>query len=389
MAIQQIEIININASRISNLGRVNDLFIYLTNLNPTVVCIQEINVFSVLSIFRGYYQIFVNYYLEGNNNIGIVTLIKNDVKIVDQLISLDGRILGIKCKTVQIWNVYPLSGAENKKQRESFFRETLNNLMVNWKDHTKYLFQLGDHNCIYRKEDSLNNPVQHMQQGLISHLKIHGLNDGFTQVHGEQTIMYSRVTNRSATRIDYIFSNSKNCSSFEYIDAGLGYDHKAVVANYDIEMVIEKSFIPRKHYFNSWVIPKFLEEDKIFLREAKLLFDDLWSEFNENNCEDISFFWDKGKKLLIHLAQNREKQINFEENERLNTLKIFYNAYLEGLKEGSDCKADLIEVKKEIVDIQKGRSKKLIDKMRGNEIDDHIYDIHKLQRGKNMKIKKS
>ena len=138
-----------------------------------------------MKVFRNQFQVYINYDLKGNNNIGIVTLVKKDLQVVDQLFSLDGRILGIKCQHIQIWNVYPLSGAENKKNRETFFRENLNNIMMNWKDHSKYVFQLGDHNCIYRKEDSLNNAGQHMQPGLISHLKIHGLKDGWVKINGE------------------------------------------------------------------------------------------------------------------------------------------------------------------------------------------------------------
>ena len=37
---------------------------------------------------------------------------------------------------IQIWNVNPQSGSGFKKDRETFFRETLCNLMMNWKDQT-------------------------------------------------------------------------------------------------------------------------------------------------------------------------------------------------------------------------------------------------------------
>ena len=36
---------------------------------------------------------------------------------------------------------YPLSGSGFKKGREIFCRETLCNLMLNWKDQTKYVIE--------------------------------------------------------------------------------------------------------------------------------------------------------------------------------------------------------------------------------------------------------
>ena len=72
-----------------------------------------------------------------------------------------------------------ISGTENKQRREIFFREELVNLMMNWKDESKYIFQVGDHNCTHREEDSLNNQSQHKQMGLITEMNIMGLKDSF------------------------------------------------------------------------------------------------------------------------------------------------------------------------------------------------------------------
>ena len=84
-----------------------------------------------------------------------------------------------------------------------FFREDLSDLMMNWKDHSKFIIQAGDHNCTHRLEDSLYNPGQHLQQGLVLHLKLNGLKDDFLVLNGPQVIEYSRVTNRSRTRIGH------------------------------------------------------------------------------------------------------------------------------------------------------------------------------------------
>ena len=154
----------------------------------------------------------------------------------DTIVGQNGRILGIKLQNCQIWNIYPPSGSEFRKAREIFFNDTLCNLLINWKDQTKYIFQVGDHNCIYRNEDTKNNPGQHLQPALVKYLKINGLNDDFTAVHGKATVAYSRVTAVSATRIDYIFSNSNLCQQFEYLDVylsdGKKFDHRAAIASY-------------------------------------------------------------------------------------------------------------------------------------------------------------
>ena len=84
---------------------------------------------------------------------------------------------------MQIWNVYPKSGSAYKKERECFFREDLNQLMIQWKDDTRYVFQTGDHNCIHRAQDPFQNASQHLQQGLVSHLRTHGISDDFLKLH--------------------------------------------------------------------------------------------------------------------------------------------------------------------------------------------------------------
>ena len=374
-----LEFININASRISNPNRVKDISNFITLFNASIICIQEINIFSALKEFKNGYQVFSNYDLEGNDNVGIVTLIRKEIKVIDQIISNDGRILGIKCNQFQVWNVYPISGTAFKNKRELFFREELANLMMNWKDHSK-IFQLGDHNCIHRREDSLNNAAQHLQPGLIAHMKIHGLKDGFIEFHGPNKIEYSRITDRSKTRIDYIFSNSNKCTFFEYVDMGLGLDHKAVHGRYDIDLEGNFEKIPKNRFHPMWVIPKFLEEDEIFIQEVNVLFGDIYSAYIQSGETDISFYWQQSKLFIQKLAKKREKSLKLEEQNRMDILKVYYAGLLTFLNEGSDCLQDIKKIKDEIVQIQKNRSKKLIDKMRGCEIEDHVYDIHKLQK---------
>ena len=162
-------------------------------------------------VFKEYYQVIINGDDNMGEGIGIMTLIDKNIYIEGTILGNTGRIIGIRLKNIQIWNIYPISGSGNKNKRELFFREDLINLMMNWKDESKYIFQVGDHNCTHRDQDSINNPKQHKQAGLIQQMKIMGLKDAFIQHFGDDEIQFSRITNRSATRIDLILSNMKTC----------------------------------------------------------------------------------------------------------------------------------------------------------------------------------
>ena len=119
------DIISLNTSRISNPLRIKEVVKIILKLKPSIVCIQEINVFNALEAFKSHFQVFVNYELESNSRVGVVTLINKKIQVLDQILSLDGRILGLKGKNFQIWNIYPKSGTANKPNRETFLERVL------------------------------------------------------------------------------------------------------------------------------------------------------------------------------------------------------------------------------------------------------------------------
>ena len=152
-----LNILNFNASRTCSLVKINRFLEFLNEYDPIFVCIQEINVVSALKVFSSKFQVLINVEANSNDGIGIVYLVKKGFPILDSIIGKNGRIIGAKVNDIQFWNVYPQSGSNLKKARETFFREDLCLLMANWKDHTKDLFELGDHNCTHRAIDSLHN----------------------------------------------------------------------------------------------------------------------------------------------------------------------------------------------------------------------------------------
>ena len=152
-----LNIFNFNASRCSNFNKINSFLDFFGDYDPLCICIQEINVAGALKVFSQKYQVFINIENGVRDGVGIVTLIKKGFKILDSIIGLNGRIIGIKLCNMQIWNFYPKSGTGFKNEREIFFREQLTELMIQWKDSTQFIFQTGDHNCTHRLVDSLYN----------------------------------------------------------------------------------------------------------------------------------------------------------------------------------------------------------------------------------------
>merc|ERR1712082_576442 len=113
---------NFNASRISSLIKIRN---FLNQYDPIFVAIQEINITSAIKIFSEKFQVLVNIEEGSKDGIGIVSLIKKDIHIVDTIVGVNGRIIGIKIKDAQYWNIYPQSGTNLKNRREVFFREEL------------------------------------------------------------------------------------------------------------------------------------------------------------------------------------------------------------------------------------------------------------------------
>ena len=381
-------VFNFNAYRSSNIMRIQQFYDFFSEYDPSFICIQEINVKSALKVFSDKYQVFINCEEGSQDGIGIVSLVKKGLKISDIIISQNGRIIGLKILNIQLWNVYPKSGSIFKKEREVFFREVLCNLYMNWKDMSEFIIQVGDHNCIHRLEDSLNNSQQHLQPGLVKHMQIHGLKDDFINLHGNDVLMYSRITPSSKTRIDYILSNTGNrCSYFQYLDMGLGLDHSSIFARYDISMIMKKEYIPKERFYSGWVISKQLEKDASFLESCKFIFQHMKRESEIEN-QDPSFIWLKMKTALINVAKEREKHMRFMENKKGEVLRGFYDSILNDMKLGLDCSQEFEEVKQKMDLFYQKRSKLKVDKMRTLEIDDSVYDIHKLQNQKkyeNMK----
>ena len=220
----QLKLLNINAYRMVDITKIQGILTMMKVYSPSLVTIQEIHIVHALQVFSSHYQVIVNIEHTSKDKIGMCTLVNKELKIKDKIITSNGRIIGVKLKQVQIWNIYPKSGSQHKNLREIFFRQDLTNALKLWNNKPSEIVIIDDYNCIHREKDALNNPQ--VQPGLIKFMKTFKLKDDYVQVHGDNANEYSRVTKTSGTRIDTAISNLQ-CSHFEYISY-IGLDHKVI-----------------------------------------------------------------------------------------------------------------------------------------------------------------
>ena len=378
-------LVTVNFSRLSNGVRLLKVLEQLEKYNIDVFCGQEIDIFSAVKFFGQKYQVFVNWDVKGKSNIGICTLVKKELKVFEKIYSLNGRIIGIKLENMQIWNIYPPSGSEYRKERGTFFNEILVNYMSNWKDQTRFLIQAGDHNCTYRLQDSMNNSQQHIEKNLVKHLRIQGLKDDFVKVNGEQCIEYSRITGRSATRIDYVFSNVKSVKEFIYsqveVEAGKFLDHKAGIVSYDIQLQREGIKIPKKRFFQSWVLQKDILHDEDFIGEVETIVKIAKEEIEEEESRsdeepDISMYWNIVKEEIRKAARKKEKENILKENGQRNYLEDLYEFLLK--KNGNE--RSIVEVKRKLDDVYRCKAQRILDKCKREVISNGDYDLFNMQK---------
>ena len=388
MSASQFRIISLNCRRFERRDKLINIKNYCELFSPDVICFQEIFISNFLTVFSEDYEVYVN--VETNQTIGTALAIRQGIKIIDFAMCNHGRIIGIKLSSIQVWNVYAASGSGNKKARELFFRETLPNLMSIWKDDTKHIIQAGDHNCTQRYVDSENIAWQkhHVQQGLLGHMECFGLKDELLNLKGVGIQgIYSRITNVSKTRIDFIMSNTGMCTDFQYLNTEfLGLDHKAALATYNINLEeCNKERVPNVSYFSGWVISKQLENDCVFIEKVREAFDDLVNE--EQQREDWTYLWMVGKFQVIEIAKQRERQIKKRSLERKQTLQIFLRTVLKSIAEGNDRWHEYNQIKAELVKINDKESEEAVDHLKFDHIKDHLYDIQKLKAQKRYENK--
>ena len=93
----QLKIISANVHRISSNARGLELLDMIRKFDPTVVYFQEIGIGMALEVFKPYYHVYVNLDEEcmGPERIGIATIVKRGMDILDVILGEEGRTIGI------------------------------------------------------------------------------------------------------------------------------------------------------------------------------------------------------------------------------------------------------------------------------------------------------
>ena len=305
----KISILNFNAYRSVESRKLERFLHIMRTFKSSIITIQEIHVGNALKVFQNDYRVIINVEQNSRDLIGICTLVRKDIRVKDILLGANGRIIGVLCDSLKVFNIYPKSGTQNRNLREIFFRQELPHLMKFW-DHFKVDQMIcGDFNCIHRKQDSLNNPDAHLQPGLVKFMKAYDLLDDFLSLHGGVTDVFSRVTMRSKTRIDFILSNTKKCVKFEYVSFPF-LDHKMIHSEYSIQLSFQSNKIPKERFFPGWVIGRELEEDEIFVEVMYAVLDQIEYEIGLSpEAFSPSFVWFKFKETLTVWAKRRSRHL--------------------------------------------------------------------------------
>ena len=372
--------LNFNAYRAVDLKKISDFANVIETHRASIITIQEIHVQNCMRIFSNQFQVYINLEKDSNDYIGICTLVRKNIKVLDYAICQNGRIIGVKLRDLQIWNIYPKSGTNNKRIREVFFREDLTDMLVLWKDsHSENKIVIGDYNCIHSLHDSLNNKQAHLQPGLVHFMKVHNLKDDYLYLHKNLPQAYSRITNRSATRIDLALSNISNlCTRFEYISYH-GLDHKMILCEYSIPI----SVIHPKHenFHFEWRINKDLMDDEIFINGFKSYLTQIDNTLLRMGATlNPAYVWFIIKTSLIDWAKICHKQIVRKKRDHYFRIMQYYQMALLDIRNGTDCKEELNQIIGELNNFYRSKVRAIIDTAKYLEVKDDTFDIVKKQK---------
>ena len=276
--------------------------------NPDIVFLQEVSIRDLYDKIKKEYRAFFSISKESIDGIGTMTLTRKEYRIYDSMMDKDGRVVAVKLNDLQIWNLYPLSGGA-KKERETFFNQTLPHMMAGWDSKTSVTIVGGDLNCTAREIDSERNQNQHYQEGLVQFMKVFDLKDEYVTRHGEENPpIYSRITVNSKTRIDMISSNSDLCKEIEYKETTVkNLDHKAVMAIYEVDIRKEKRGKWNSKRNEKWIIPKELIQDDQFMEGIVDIVDTVDEERKEEITEDLKEEGHNFIKILVK-CYNQKRQ---------------------------------------------------------------------------------
>jgi exonuclease III len=196
--------LNINGIKNHNRIRMLDDVIYKHGLD--IILLQEVTD-VVIENMRGY-NVHIN---NGADGRGTTILAKECYELVNIKRIPTGRGLAGEFKNITIINIYGPSGAEKKRDRDSFYNEDLAKFITH---PSTFLILAGDFNCVQSATDCTGTPLPSRPLGNI----LSGLDliDAWSPTNGMPA--YTHYTSRGVSRLDriYIIKNlqqRKHCTT--------------------------------------------------------------------------------------------------------------------------------------------------------------------------------
>ena len=87
--------LNFNAYRAVDLKKISDFANVIETHRASIITIQEIHVQNCMRIFSNQFQVYINLEKDSNDYIGICTLVRKNIKVLDYAICQNGRIIGV------------------------------------------------------------------------------------------------------------------------------------------------------------------------------------------------------------------------------------------------------------------------------------------------------
>ena len=308
----------------SNLTTVKQLQIqdFMKYKNVDVLHLQEIEIdedtFSECDYISSYFNIISN---NSVNKYGTASLIRSDLEYGNVRCDTSGRAIMFDIGSVSFGNFYGHSGTDglSRANRETFFAETVPNLLIN---HQLHGCIGGDLNMIIDKCDATKNPESKMSPSFKRVVRSFNLVDSFRVLHPKDlqfSRYYSSTRGDGASRIDrcYHFGNIK-VNSASYLPLAFS-DHHAHVVTIQLPDSFACLVCPKSQ--PSFRIKAEVVQDDTFqnqLAEAMAG----WQEVRSFGLQVLTWWENLVKPGIRKLAQKRGRELSREKKEELNLLRL-------------------------------------------------------------------
>ena len=115
-----LKILSINSRRYRLREKIQRVYEFINDQEPDVVLIQEASVAGYKQVVKDNYHVFMNVSSQARDGVGVVTLVKKNIKVYDIMMDEEGRVLRVRVNDCQIWNVYPNAGIDRAGREDLF-----------------------------------------------------------------------------------------------------------------------------------------------------------------------------------------------------------------------------------------------------------------------------